>query len=472
MFLGFPKSAMREELCQLHINGQHTFFLNQNIISKYSERLKRETQQHRNNIEINDFPGGANGFELISRFCYNNGRIRMTPSNVSQLHTSAIYLEMTEHLSQCNLLYQTETFLEDSSGFLSKLIFSLIDKITQTPSSSSSASPEIITLSTPDSKNSKFSSGSSSKAWWFEDLTVLPPNIVEKMIKTMGYYGIENTSLVITRFLLYYLKVKASSFSTTKGDIFKYGGLADTVVYGSCRVELERLIGGVLEEATLDDLLVCNHNGVGVYDVDLVLRLVRVLVSDGVDVLRLKKVGRLFDKYLREISPDQTLKVCKFVTVAQCLPDWARDCFDGVYKAIDIYLESHPTLTMEERSRICRCLNYEKLSLEACKELAKNPRVPPRITVEALVAQQAKVQIKEIITAPESPSWSETDTDKFSEFSSEEKEEMKMNLQKMQCRVVELEKVCKQMKGQMSKLMVKDKVFSNLTNSRALPRLC
>ena len=51
-------------------------------------------------------------------------------------------------------------------------------------------------------------------------------------------------------------------------------------------------------------------------------------------------------------------------------------------------MQSHPTISLEERSRLCRCLNYEKLSLEAYKDLAKNPRVPPRLAVQALASQK------------------------------------------------------------------------------------
>jgi hypothetical protein len=43
---------------------------------------------------------------------------------------------------------------------------------------------------------------------------------------------------------------------------------------------------------------------------------------------------------LCEISPDQNLKTSKVLGVAESLPDSARDSFDGVYKAIDIYLEA------------------------------------------------------------------------------------------------------------------------------------
>jgi hypothetical protein len=45
-----------------------------------------------------------------------------------------------------------------------------------------------------------------------------------------------------------------------------------------CRDKLERLMGLMLDQGTLDDLIVSGVDG-GVYDVNLVLRLVRVFVS-------------------------------------------------------------------------------------------------------------------------------------------------------------------------------------------------
>ena len=427
------------EFCnlQIHVNGQKTFFVNevinlktssiriqfscylvqsnpsflQKIISKYSGRLKKIIKQEKgktrgikkSSIDIDDFPGGADGFELVLRFCYNNGSITVTVSNVPLLHCCAIFLGMTERISSCNLLQQTETFLDgifywswsdilvslkscesffsyaDSSGLVEKLVFALLAKIAQNSdiilaalSSSSSSSPETASgfrFSSP-TKNTSPSARrrSSSRPWWFDDLSILPPKIIEKVVKSLGAYGAENNSLVLTKFLLHYLQKKTAVIR--KGSLnsrSEYGGLAGTVAYGAivlgktafswrglfwilrvvsqlglsrdCRIGLERLIGGMLDQATLDDLLVCGHDG-GVYDVNLVLRLIRVFVSDdSVSAQKMKKVGRLIDKYLGEVSPDQNLKVSKFLGVAQSLPDSARDCFDGVYRAIDIYLQ-------------------------------------------------------------------------------------------------------------------------------------
>lgn len=137
-----------------------------------------------------------------------------------------------------------------------------------------------------------------------------------------------------------------------------------------------------------------------------------------------------------------------------------------------IWLQSHPILSLEERSRLCRCLNYEKLSLEACKDLAKNPRISPRIAVKALGAQgisTTKDNNRQMVLYKTNKSdylSSSTTSDQQSTLQEEEHEYMRLNLQKMQWRVVELEKICRDMKGQMTK-MVKTE-----THTRALPRLC
>ncbi|KAL8105601.1 BTB/POZ domain-containing protein At1g50280-like [Apium graveolens] len=587
---------------QIHINGQQTFFLNEKIISKFSGKLRKIVRQEKkraqiknSGIHIDDFPGGPFGFELVSRFCYNNATSKITVSNVCLLYCSAVYLEMTEKVSACNLLHQTGTFLEemfswsrtdilsclrscesifafaDSSGLIEKLLNTLLAKIAQNSdifvcSSSSSSSPEATASPFRLSSSTKSTTPevlglkrSSSKAfWWFDDLTILPPMIIERFVKLLGTYGNDDTSLILTRFILNYLKASAQSkhsLMTKTHSISEYSRLADTAVYGvistgqssfSCRglfwilrlvstfgisrdfrTGLERLIGSVLDQATLDDLLVSANDGNSVYDVNLVVRLIRVFVytyNKEEYMQKTKKVGWLVDKYIREIAPDQNLKVSKFLRVAESLTDCARDCSDGVYRAVDIYLESHPCLSLEERSRLCRCLNFKKLSLEACKELAKNLRIPPRVAVEALAAQTRSTSQRVTDSPALDPSHLNHDQDhahqsyyasnyydetminvpikrhsqmvmyrggrpmmnddmetKFKDYedekmisAAEENEMMRLNLERMQMRVIELEKVCKGMKGQMSR-MGKSNGRSPLichAQTKAVPRFC
>ncbi|KAJ1273443.1 hypothetical protein BS78_06G280900 [Paspalum vaginatum] len=556
------------ELCDLkvHINGHHTLHLHQSVMCAFSGRLRTMVKQEKKkasrkealSIKLADFPGGAEGFELVARFCYNNGRVLLCPSNLPLLHCAAVFLEMTEEVCACNLLAQAEAFVNglyywtwadvltavkscepfaaaaDASGLVERLISALFSKITASPetaaaavgtpnrsSSSCSSSPDTIGFGRSSStKTPESMRPCVGREWWFDDMTLLSPQTIEKVMRVLGCYGIENKNLILTRFLLHYLRAATRRPSLALcGDGGTLAGLADTAVHGvalvggtafscrglfwvlrivsavglskDCRHKLERLMGLMLNQATLDDLLVSGDDG-GVYDVNLVMRLVRVFVASEEEAdapsQRMRKVGRLVDKYLGEISPDHGLKVSKFLAVAESLPDSARECYDGVYRALDIYLESHPALSLEERTTLCRCLNYEKLTLEACKDLAKNRRIPPGVAVQALASQQCKLHISKPAREgrPDPPSRtprrsargaSSVDLDGGGDGDGE-KELLRLNLQRMQSRVVELERACKEMKGQMSKMAKGSKSLGlgaascHQTGGRGLPRLC
>lgn len=75
------------------------------------KKKKQKIKCHIPEIKIMDFPGGPDGFEMIIRFCYSNGKFAITPTNVCILHCSAVLLEMTDELSAFNLLTQTQSFL-------------------------------------------------------------------------------------------------------------------------------------------------------------------------------------------------------------------------------------------------------------------------------------------------------------------------------------------------------------------------
>ena len=71
----------------------------------------------------------------------------------------------------------------------------------------------------------------------------------------------------------------------------------------------------------------CGHDG-GVFDVNLVLKLIKVFVSDdSVSAQKMKKVERLIDKYLGEVSPDQNMKVSKFLGVAESFTIFCKRLF-------------------------------------------------------------------------------------------------------------------------------------------------
>ncbi|KAG4978038.1 hypothetical protein AAZX31_13G241500 [Glycine max] len=181
--------------------------------------------------------------------------------------------------------------------------------------------------------------------------------------------------------------------------------------------ELEKRVGMQFEQATLADLLIPSYNkGETMYDVDLVQRLLEhFIVQEQTEssspsrnsfsdkqhmgmgmgmgcILNAKaRVARLVDSYLTEVSRDRNLSLTKFQVLAEALPESARTCDDGLYRAIDSYLKAHPTLSEHERKRLCRVMDCQKLSIDACLHAAQNERLPLRVVVQVLFAEQVKI---------------------------------------------------------------------------------
>ncbi|CDO97399.1 unnamed protein product [Coffea canephora] len=175
--------------------------------------------------------------------------------------------------------------------------------------------------------------------------------------------------------------------------------------------ELEKRVGMQFEQATLADLLIPSYNkSETLYDVDLVQRLLEhFLVQEqtessspsrqsfaeapqrGTNPNAKMRVARLVDSYLTEVSRDRNLSLTKFQVLAEALPDSARTCDDGLYRAVDSYLKAHPTLSEHERKRLCRVMDCQKLSIDACMHAAQNERLPLRVVVQVLFSEQVKI---------------------------------------------------------------------------------
>ncbi|XP_021776281.1 root phototropism protein 3-like [Chenopodium quinoa] len=180
--------------------------------------------------------------------------------------------------------------------------------------------------------------------------------------------------------------------------------------------ELEKRVGMQFEQATLSDLLIPSYSKSDTtYDVDLVQRLLEhFLVQEQTECVSSPsrsymeknmfeesqrggassakmRVARLVDSYLTEIARDRNLSLTKFHVLAEALPESARTCDDGLYRAIDSYLKAHPALSEHERKRLCRVMDCQKLSIDACMHAAQNERLPLRVVVQVLFSEQVKI---------------------------------------------------------------------------------
>ncbi|KAI3473077.1 hypothetical protein Pfo_030369 [Paulownia fortunei] len=282
--------------------------------------------------------------------------------------------------------------------------------------------------------------------WWVEDLSVLGINFYHRVISAMGHSGVRTDSIVAS--LMHYAQTSLRGIgkpqiwnpARTNPSLIENGqkAIVESLVtllpteksssiplnflFGmtrvaiivdatlACRLELERRIAYRLEMALLDDLLIPSvQTGDSLFDVDTIHRiLVHFLQrieeeeneesgyeSEGMGSPThgsLLKVGRLIDAYLAEIAPDPYLSLPKFIAMIEVLPDYARVIDDGLYRAIDIYLKAHPMLNEHECKKLCKLMDCQKLSQEACNHAAQNDRLPVHLVVRVLYFEQLRLK--------------------------------------------------------------------------------
>ncbi|XP_022159763.1 BTB/POZ domain-containing protein At5g48800 isoform X2 [Momordica charantia] len=286
--------------------------------------------------------------------------------------------------------------------------------------------------------------------WWIEDISVLRVDLYERVITAMKCRGVrpESIGASLVNYAERELTKKSSLWNPsgqTKSDFvsgsngqeklivetivslfpveklavpinFLFGLLRSAVMLDctvACRLDLERRIGSQLDIATLDDLLIPSfkHSADTLFDVDTVHRILvnfsqqddseedmedaSVFESDSPhspSQSALFKVSKLVDNYLAEIAPDANLKLSKFVVIADSVPSHARTIHDGLYRAIDIYLKAHQGLSDLDKKKLCKLLDFQKLSQEAGAHAAQNERLPLQCMVQVLYFEQLRLR--------------------------------------------------------------------------------
>lgn len=62
-----------------------------------------------------------------------------------------------------------------------------------------------------------------------------------------------------------------------------------------------------------------------------------------------------------------------------------KDCNSLTSKSINsVNSQAHPSMTEQERKKLCRVMDCQRLSLEACLHAAQNERLPLRVVVQVI----------------------------------------------------------------------------------------
>ncbi|KAF7094552.1 hypothetical protein CFC21_096851 [Triticum aestivum] len=189
-----------------------------------------------------------------------------------------------------------------------------------------------------------------------------------------------------------------------------------------CKTDLEKRIGMQLDQAILEDILIATGSGEAstaaaaqhhtLYDTDVVARIFSVFLNLDEDTEEdgggcggfdydsprspkqssIVKASKLLDSYLAEIALDSNLVPAKFISLAEILPDHARLVTDGIYRAVDIFLKVHPNIKEAERYRMCKAIDCQRLTPDACSHAAQNERLPVQMAVQVLYFEQIRLR--------------------------------------------------------------------------------
>lgn len=278
-------------------------------------------------LELSDFPGGHQAFELAMKFCYGMN-FEITTANVAHLRCAAEYLEMTEQIRDNNLVARTEAYLNE-------VVVTNLEKSVEVLSSCETLPSIAEEVEIPDrcieaiamyackeqlvsglsrlecsSESTELKSGCIE--WWIEDLSALRIDYYQRVICALSRIGVRQDSIFasimhyaqaslkgVAKFQIWnpvrskgnpgesdqrmIVETLVSLMPTDKSSCssipltFMFGMLRMAVMVDAslvCRLDLEKRIASRLEMVSLDDLLIPSvRSGDSLFDIDTIHRI-------------------------------------------------------------------------------------------------------------------------------------------------------------------------------------------------------
>ncbi|ESR41434.1 BTB/POZ domain-containing protein DOT3 [Citrus sinensis] len=456
-------------------------------------------------LKLENFPGGSETFEIILKFCYGLP-IAFNPNNIAPLRCASEFLDMSEEYEDGNLISKTE-------AFLTLVILSSWKETITVLKSCKNLSPWAENLQIvrrccdsiawkASRENSTTEDIANRQGWWFDDVATLGIDHFMRIITTIKVKGTKPE--IIGKCIMHYAKkwlpgkeevsVGQKEQRTIIENLvnllphqdegvsckFFLQMLKMAMVYNASPAlisELEKRVGMMLEDANANDLLIPNYKNEDhaklnspehntMHNIDVVQRIMDYFLMHEQQQQQKQQnivktnVSKILDNYLAEVARDPNLSITKFQVLAESLPENARTCHDGLYRAIDTYLKSHPSLSEHDRRRLCKLMNCEKLSLDACTHAAQNDRLPLRTVVQVLFSEQVKMRtaMQEKEPALQCDNSEQDDTQPSTSI---EIKNLREELENVKTRMAALQKDYSELQREYEKLSNKHKIVSS-----------
>ncbi|XP_026410940.1 BTB/POZ domain-containing protein At5g17580-like [Papaver somniferum] len=492
---------------RFRIHGKH-YRLDKKLLIEKSRKFAMLLKDHKNEelaVPFKNIPGDSTAFELAMKFCQGY-EPNLTAVNIVPVICLAFYLEMTKEHCQGNLLDKAfnffhlkilphwnesvEAFQTMEHHFEFAIRLGLVDSCLESLLSKARDNPRLLgepfkkpTLSDtgadyrPIVRKKLFSSNQQAS----EALTLLSLRLYELIVSNMIQNGVQPEYVAASLFR--YAEAWATVNITGEAVVdskevietvekllpdekivlpckLLFEMLRTAIFFHaspSCRYGFEMRIRKQLNEAVVEDLLTPSQGYAAEvqFDIDCVKRILQNFYAKytSSETSGLIKVAELIEDYLAKLADDVNLTKDSFISlcaISVATTIETKGYSDGVYPAIDIYLDRHNYLTESEKEEVCQVLDCSRMSEEARIHASQNSRLPLRVVVQALFVGQ--LHLRDVITTRVDNS--DNGSRKEEIIGSEASEDARIE---MDNRVIELENECDRMKRQIEEGVVKEK---------------
>ncbi|CAA7048625.1 unnamed protein product [Microthlaspi erraticum] len=358
-------------------------------------------------------------FLLVAKFCYGY-EMQFSSENIVSVLCMAYYLEMNDDHSSDNLLNKAVTFLEQ------RVLLSWDETVKALSVCSDKILNKVADLGLTEVFLDSLVEKALNDPRLLQDLTTLPLRLYESLILESSKLNvsIENLVASVCNYAKVHVFEKGSgdeSVSRHKREVieaierllphergavscgFLFKSLKESIFLDACsdcRKGFEDRISKQLDMATAKDLMILSSEEDGSFDIELLKTILKSFYSNYnvSDVSRCVIVARMLEEFLFEAAASKhSLRVETFKALGEIAVAASCDFLrysDGIYRAVDVFLERHRGLIESEKMEVCRVLECKKLSSEACEHASKNEKLPLRIVVQVLFFSQKQIRDK------------------------------------------------------------------------------
>ncbi|XP_020400626.1 root phototropism protein 2 isoform X2 [Zea mays] len=404
-------------------------------------------------LDLSALPGGADAFDKAARYCYG-ANFEITPQNAAALRCAAAFLDM-RHAS-ADLAGRVDEFLARAAlralpgavAVLRSCEAPGLRAAAEELGVARRAADAVARGVCAEALSLSYSSASRGPGWWKLELAALSPRSFGKVVTALRCRRAEPA--VVAAAAAAYAELVLAEVLAAPQDRADHRALLESVVdvlpspadapgvpapflcrllhaavaagasAKTCR-DLELRVAAVLDQATAQDLLAVALDATGerVRNTDIVRRVVVAFVERQAAVTpagerrsrrasmsgttaatelgaarpgALEKVAMMVDEVAAEIATEEALPISKFVGVAGAVPKDARPSHDCLYRAVDIYLKTHPELDEIQREKVCSVMDPLKLSYQARTHASQNKRLPLQAALSALYYDELKLR--------------------------------------------------------------------------------